>query len=54
MDTTEQTVLTIDSDYAYIGTFILFLERLIKIIKDLFSGISLGKKEEATAAPAAE
>ena len=40
--------LSIDSDYAYIGTFIMFLKMLIDMIKDLFSGINLGgeKKEE--------
>ena len=29
---------TVDSDYAYIDIFIGFLERIINIIKNLFSG----------------
>lgn len=30
------------SDYAYIAVFIVFLEKIIDIIKGLFSGINLG------------
>lgn len=43
-----------DSDYSYIWIFIEFLKEIIKIIKDLFSGIDLsslfsgGAKEEPT------
>ncbi len=36
---------TYDSDYAYIDLFIGFLQKIINIIKDLFSGI--GGSEDA-------
>lgn len=43
--------LSVDSDYAYIGTFLAFLQILINMIKDLFSGLNLGgDKEEDDAA----
>lgn len=43
--------MTHDSDYAYIDLFIGFLERIIEIIKNLFSGVA--KKEEDTTEPTA-
>lgn len=51
MDEYKDLFLSTDSDYAYIGTFIMFLKMIIDIIKDLFSSINLGgeKKEEGAA-----
>lgn len=37
--------MTLDSDYAYIQTFIDFLKQIIEIIKGLFSG---GAKKDET------
>ena len=40
------------SDYAYIAVFIVFLEKIIDIIKGLFSGINLGGSDKPADAPA--
>lgn len=37
------------SDYAYIAVFIVFLEKIIDIIKNLFSGINLGGSDKPAA-----
>lgn len=50
MDKFEETFLTEGGDYAYIGVFIIFLEKIIDIIKNLFSGLMDSVKEEATEA----
>lgn len=50
MDKFEETFLTEGGDYAYIGVFIIFLEKIIDIIKNLFAGLMDSVKEEATEA----
>lgn len=41
--------MTYDSDYAYISVFIDFLERIIEIIKGLFSSASSNEDTEEDA-----
>lgn len=43
---TSSGVGTWDNDYAYIQVFIDFLEQIIEIIKNLFSGISSSDSDD--------
>lgn len=38
--------VSLNDDYGYIAVFIVYLEKIIDIIKGLFAGLDLGGKKE--------